>query len=42
MIAVVARDNVEAVSAAAEQDGVATWIIGEIVRGRTTVRFAER
>ncbi len=42
MIAVVARDDVEAICRAAERAHVATWVIGEVQAGRTGVRFAER
>jgi phosphoribosylformylglycinamidine cyclo-ligase len=42
MIAVAARDDVDAVVQAATRAQVPTWIIGEIVPGRTGVRFAER
>ncbi len=42
MIAIVARDDVEAVAAAATRAGVETWIVGEVQGGATGVRFAER
>jgi len=42
MIAVVARDNVEAVRAPAERARIPTWVIGEVQSGPTRVRFAER
>jgi phosphoribosylformylglycinamidine cyclo-ligase len=42
MIAVVGRDDVENVRRAAERAQVKTWIIGEIVPGKTGVRFTER
>ena len=42
MIAVAARDDVEAVCRAAERVHVATWIIGEVQPGTRAVRFAER
>lgn len=42
LIAVVARDDVEAVRAAAAGATVETWVIGEIVPGAGGVRFAER
>ena len=43
MIAVLARDDVEAAAAAAASHaGVDTWVIGEVVAGQTGVRFAER
>jgi len=42
MIAVAARDDVEAVCRAAERVHVATWIIGEVQSGTRAVRFAER
>ena len=46
MIAVVARDDVEAARAAAAAARVETWVIGEVDRGdgvgNPTVRFAER
>jgi phosphoribosylformylglycinamidine cyclo-ligase len=42
MIAVTARDDVDDVRRAATRAGVTTWIIGEVVPGKTGVRFAER
>jgi len=42
MIAVAARDAVEAIAAAATRAGVETWIIGEVEAGTTRVRFVER
>jgi phosphoribosylformylglycinamidine cyclo-ligase len=42
MIAVAARDDTEAVIAAAKRTGVEAWIIGEIRPGTMAVRFAER
>ena len=43
MIAVLARDDVEAAAAAAASHaGIDTWVIGEVVAGQTGVRFAER
>ncbi len=42
LIAVVARDDVDAVRAAAQRAAVPTSIIGELVPGETRVRFAER
>jgi phosphoribosylformylglycinamidine cyclo-ligase len=42
MIAVVGRDDVENVRRAAQRAQVKTWIIGEIVPGKTGVRFTER
>ncbi|MGH7700563.1 MAG: phosphoribosylformylglycinamidine cyclo-ligase, partial [Gemmatimonadales bacterium] len=42
LIAVVARGDVEAVRAAATRAQVATWVIGEIRRGTTAMRFSER
>ena len=42
MIAVVARDDVEAVRAPAERARVATWVIGEVQPGPARVRFSER
>jgi phosphoribosylformylglycinamidine cyclo-ligase len=42
MIAVVARDEVEAVRQPAERARIPTWIIGEVQSGPTRVRFAER
>ena len=42
MIAVVARDDVDAARDAARRAGVETWIIGEIVAGERGVRFSER
>jgi phosphoribosylformylglycinamidine cyclo-ligase len=42
MIAVVAREDVEAARQAARAAGVDTWLIGEIVADAAGVRFAER
>jgi phosphoribosylformylglycinamidine cyclo-ligase len=42
MIAVVARDEVEATIRAAERVQVPAWIIGEIRAGKGSVRFEER
>lgn len=42
MIAIAARDDVEAIAAAAARAGVDTWIIGEVQPGTKGVRFAER
>jgi phosphoribosylformylglycinamidine cyclo-ligase len=42
MIAVVARDDVDTVRRAADRVQVKSWIIGEIVPGKTGVRFTER
>jgi phosphoribosylformylglycinamidine cyclo-ligase len=42
MVAVVARDDVEAVRQPAERARIPTWIIGEVLAGPTRVRFAER
>lgn len=42
LIAVAARDDVEAVAAAAKAAGVATWIIGDIRPGDRSVRFTQR
>ncbi|TLY55511.1 MAG: phosphoribosylformylglycinamidine cyclo-ligase, partial [Gemmatimonadetes bacterium] len=42
MIAVSARDDTEAVIAAAKRAAVEAWIIGEVRPGTRTVRFAER
>ena len=42
MIAIAARDDTEAVIAAAKRAGVEAWIIGEIRPGATAVKFAER
>ncbi|HET9708989.1 MAG TPA: phosphoribosylformylglycinamidine cyclo-ligase [Gemmatimonadales bacterium] len=42
MIAVVGRDDVENVRRVAQRGQVKTWIIGEIVPGKTEVRFTER
>ncbi len=42
MIAVAAREDVEAVIAAAKRAKVDAWMIGEIVAGETGVRFTER
>jgi phosphoribosylformylglycinamidine cyclo-ligase len=42
MIAIAARDDAEAVIAAAKRAGVEGWVIGEIRAGTTGVKFAER
>jgi phosphoribosylformylglycinamidine cyclo-ligase len=42
MIAVLPAEALPAARAAASADGVATWIIGEIRRGATAVRFERR
>lgn len=42
MIAVTARDDVDEVRRAATRAGIATWIIGEVVPGKTGARFADR
>lgn len=42
MIAVVGRGDVESVQRVAQRAQVKTWIIGEIVPGKTGVRFTER
>ena len=42
MIAVAARDDTEAVIAAAKHAGIAAWIIGEVRGGTQGVKFAER
>ena len=42
MIAVVGRDDVDAVQAAATAASVPTWLIGEIKPGATRVRFSQR
>src|SRR5205809_720711 len=42
MIAVAARDDTEAVIAAAKRAGIAAWIIGEVRGGTQGVKFAER
>jgi phosphoribosylformylglycinamidine cyclo-ligase len=42
LVAVVARDDVETVQAAATRAAVETRVIGEIVRGTARVRFVER
>jgi len=42
MIAAAARDDTEAVIAAAKRAGIAAWIIGEIRAGTQGVKFAER
>lgn len=42
MIAIAARDDTEAVIAAAKRAGVEAWIIGEIRPGTTAAKFAER
>ena len=42
MIAIAARDDTEAVIAAAKRAGVEAWIIGEIRPGTAAVKFAER
>src|SRR2546421_7446131 len=41
MIAIVARDDVESVAAAAARTGVETWIVGEVQAGATGVRGSE-
>lgn len=40
LVAVLPPDAVAAAQAAAAQDGVTTWVMGEIQRGHRTVRFA--
>ena len=40
LVAVLPPDAVAAAQAAAMQDGVTTWVMGEIQRGNRTVRFA--
>jgi phosphoribosylformylglycinamidine cyclo-ligase len=40
LVAVLPPDSVTAAQAAATKDGVTTWVMGEIQRGRGTVRFA--
>ena len=42
MIAVVGRDDVDDVRAAATRAGVETWLIGEIRPGKKGVRFSGR
>jgi phosphoribosylformylglycinamidine cyclo-ligase len=42
MIAIAARDDVEAIAGAAQRAQVETWIIGEVHAGTKRVRFAER
>jgi phosphoribosylformylglycinamidine cyclo-ligase len=42
MIAVVARDDVDNVRRAADRAQLKSWIIGEVVPGKTGVRFTER
>jgi phosphoribosylformylglycinamidine cyclo-ligase len=42
MIAAAARDDVEAIAAAAQRAQVETWVIGEVQAGTKRVRFAER
>ncbi|MGH7671566.1 MAG: phosphoribosylformylglycinamidine cyclo-ligase [Gemmatimonadales bacterium] len=42
MIGAVARDDVEAVVAAAQRATVPAWIVGEVRAGNTAVRFDER
>jgi phosphoribosylformylglycinamidine cyclo-ligase len=42
MVAVAARDDVEAVCAAAARAHVPAWLIGEVQAGPTRVRFGER
>jgi len=42
MIAVVARDDVDAVVQAADRAKVPAWLIGEVHAGKTGVRFSER
>jgi phosphoribosylformylglycinamidine cyclo-ligase len=40
LVAVLPPDAIGAAQAAAMQDGVTTWVMGEIERGTRTVRFA--
>jgi phosphoribosylaminoimidazole (AIR) synthetase len=40
LVAVLPPDAVAAAQAMATQDGVTTWVMGEIQRGNRTVRFA--
>ncbi len=40
LVAVLPPDSLAAVQAAARDDGVTTWVMGEIERGHRTVRFA--
>jgi phosphoribosylformylglycinamidine cyclo-ligase len=40
LVAVLPPDAIAAAQAAARQDGVTTWVMGEIQRGSRTVRFA--
>jgi phosphoribosylformylglycinamidine cyclo-ligase len=40
LVAVLPPDAVAAAQAAADQDGVTTWVMGEIRQGKRTVRFA--
>jgi phosphoribosylformylglycinamidine cyclo-ligase len=42
MIAVAARDDLEAAIAAAQRAGIAAWLIGEVRPGTRGVKFAER
>lgn len=42
MIAVVARDDVDAVVQAADRAKIPAWMIGEVHAGKTGVRFSER
>ena len=42
MIAVAARDDAEAVIAAARRSGLDAWVIGEVRAGTRGVKFAER
>jgi hypothetical protein len=42
MIAVVGRDDVDELQAAATRAAVPTWLIGEIRPGTTGVRFSTR
>ena len=42
MVAIAARDDVEAIAAAARWAGIETWVIGEVRAGTRGVRFAER
>jgi phosphoribosylaminoimidazole (AIR) synthetase len=40
LVAVLPPDAVAAAQTAAAQDGVTTWVMGEIQQGNRTVRFA--
>jgi phosphoribosylformylglycinamidine cyclo-ligase len=42
MIAVLARNDVDAARAAAASAGVDTWVLGEVIAGAAGVRFTER